>query len=1092
MEQHGRSSVATETYNGTHLTQLPENGSGPTSDTFAQPGSSIPPHPSSERQARVGTEPAGNTENGDLAQAGGHERHEQENQNAGAEIGTRTLSSEELMPGVSENTGVEQGTTEGASKTTDGDVDNHLHHGDRTSRMMRRVTTRFRAGEPWTFYRAARFILLTRKVIKVFSRNLKSWEHICDTCKKLELHQNKFIVSQHSSNPRDQAYRLLLSPSHSPHSAAGTSASGLNRYYLGSLSDISERSINCPFCKLVERSLEEINTKFDEERVKCAGVIKKLKEELSKYESAIDKCKTEIQEYKDLGSDENGSSNGNEDHSAGPHFLQEMKKTSLPAWATDAVVVAYQQKVKTLREKLSSLAACAEGKRNQITDSQKELSKLTDQRTEVSGARCFASFQMDGREVKRDSTGMVIDSRPRTRRIRLSWSDQRLPTSYIVLVAPESGAGYHPDQHHSWESITSFLARNIGVASKNDARIKQWVNLCHTHHGELCNSEPGGNFHKMISKAFFGVVDVGAMKLTALPPGERYVALSYAWGHPNQYTTNLKNIRLHQEPGGLDQVFQRLPKVIQDAIHLVRSIGEKYLWVDSLCIVQKNTVSWDLNSSVMDLVYGNAYLTICAAEGEGAQAGLIALDPNRKVSQYIEECADGLRLTVSHLAETYIGQSRWNTRGWTFQERLLSRRCIVFAGSRVFFQCRATTFSEDVNSEHESVGWSIELVRVPLQLIVNIRTTAFAVYMECIRLYTKRRLGESKDILAAFQGMLNLFRQEMGAPLQLGLPTSHFDIALLWEPTSACVRRVPKTKEGEDFGGLVFPSWSWAGWAGSPIDYHKETIAGCLPNVNQWLAEHTWIHWYIRDGHGDLRPIWNSSQTSQQQDLTPTDSRWLGYGCSQDDKYGRMVKKEYLFDGEKPLQKDVFTRTLPEYPFGIGQASADSETRVTFPAQPVLQFWSWVANFRVVSRIGSHPASPEALAVSGSVNTGDNVPPEDGLVRCDIEDYCGDWCGTIVLNAEWFKAYSRYHPDQYAVHEFIAISEAQTFSKEESDTWTYYVPHEKENADWDLFYVLLVTQEAGICYRQGLGKVFKEAFAKSYLPGKEWKEIIMG
>src|SRR2546430_9026534 len=33
--------------------------------------------------------------------------------------------------------------------------------------------------------------------------------------------------------------------------------------------------------------------------------------------------------------------------------------------------------------------------------------------------------------------------------------------------------------------------------------------------------------------------------------------------------------------------------------------------------------------------------------------------------------------SVSHLAETYIKKSKWNTRGWTFQERLLSKRCLI-------------------------------------------------------------------------------------------------------------------------------------------------------------------------------------------------------------------------------------------------------------------------------------------------------------------------------------------------------------------------------------------------------------------------------
>jgi hypothetical protein len=377
-------------------------------------------------------------------------------------------------------------------------------------------------------------------------------------------------------------------------------------------------------------------------------------------------------------------------------------------------------------------------------------------------------------------------------------------------------------------------------------------------------------------------------------------------------------------------------------------------------------------------------------------------------------------------------------------------------------------------------------------MLSDIETTAFAIYMECIRLYTSRQLSEAKDILAAFQGMSNLFGHEMKAPFHFGLPTSHFDIALLWHSNTACQRRLPRPDVDNEFGGLVFPSWSWAGRAGSNMFYDKDALDGCLVNVSQWLAEHTWIQWFIRDGHGDLRPVWRLPKKAQPQNVSWTRSRWLGYGWYEEtgnDHYGRMVKHEYCYEGSnKPLTKGVFTCHLPEYPFGINKADPSVADKMLFPDQPYLQFWTWSAHLRVLARTRSDVSSSES---SHSQDASQSHRPGDGLIHCEIEDYCGDWCGTIVLNASWLEEYSNLHQDQHSVHEFIAISEAKQFSEQESAMWTYYVPQEQENADWDLFYVLLVTRIGGICYRQGLGKVFKEAFAKSYLPGKEWKEIIM-
>lgn len=72
-------------------------------------------------------------------------------------------------------------------------------------------------------------------------------------------------------------------------------------------------------------------------------------------------------------------------------------------------------------------------------------------------------------------------------------------------------------------------------------------------------------------------------------------------------------------------------------------------------------------------------------------------------------------------------------------------------------------------------------------------------------------------------------------------------------------------------------------------------------------------------------------------------------------------------------------------------------------------------------------------------------------------------------------------------HEFIAISDALRFSDRECPIWTYYIPKEREESEWDVYYVLLIQYRVDTWKRVGLGKVFKEAFA-----GSEWKEIILG
>ena len=117
----------------------------------------------------------------------------------------------------------------------------------------------------------------------------------------------------------------------------------------------------------------------------------------------------------------------------------------------------------------------------------------------------------------------------------------------------------------------------------------------------------------------------------------------------------------------------------------------------------------------------------------------------------------------------------------------------------------------------------------------------------------------------------------MRAPFIFGLPSSHFDLAILWQHTGAVSRRQPRTKEEVvQYAEHRFPTWSWTGWIGPSISYSHDMLGDCLDNTNEWLTNHTWIRWYIRDGTGDLRPLWDEPtwRTDESKDV-----RWQGYGC---------------------------------------------------------------------------------------------------------------------------------------------------------------------------------------------------------------------
>ena len=254
-------------------------------------------------------------------------------------------------------------------------------------------------------------------------------------------------------------------------------------------------------------------------------------------------------------------------------------------------------------------------------------------------------------------------------------------------------------------------------------------------------------------------------------------------------------------------------------------------------------------------------------------------------------------------------------------------------------------------------------------------------------------------------------------------------------------------------------------------------LAGIEDNLHDWLMNHTWITWYIRDGNGNLRLVWNGSTGKMQgSKVEPT---WKGYTFPPHqarqtyDDYGR-----YLREPERNKVRDRdFSLILDECPFAV---EIVHETEAYAPNSPVkdmpfLQFFTWSAFFRI--REDTRIADKE-------------TQPDPNFRRYNIEDYKDDWCGTIMLDSVWVVKKSLHLDDPM---EFIAISDAKQFDPEEYDDWANYIPMERRESTWDLYYVLLVDYRSDIAYRVGLGKVYKEAFENSCKPeGKKWKEFILG
>ncbi|KAE8347136.1 heterokaryon incompatibility protein-domain-containing protein [Aspergillus arachidicola] len=99
----------------------------------------------------------------------------------------------------------------------------------------------------------------------------------------------------------------------------------------------------------------------------------------------------------------------------------------------------------------------------------------------------------------------------------------------------------------------------------------------------------------------------------------RYICLSYCWGAEGS-PVQLKKATLSRFQQHIER--KTLPLTFQHAIHVTRQLGVKYLWIDSLCIVQDDSEDWREQCPRMAEIYHNAYITLAASAAPNPRAGL--------------------------------------------------------------------------------------------------------------------------------------------------------------------------------------------------------------------------------------------------------------------------------------------------------------------------------------------------------------------------------------------------------------------------------------------------------------------------------------
>ncbi|KAM7210699.1 Heterokaryon incompatibility protein (HET) domain containing protein, partial [Rhypophila decipiens] len=290
-------------------------------------------------------------------------------------------------------------------------------------------------------------------------------------------------------------------------------------------------------------------------------------------------------------------------------------------------------------------------------------------------------------------------------------------------------------------------------------RLKGWLQDCDGFHADSC--KPRARISNL--RVPLQCIDCFTRAIVEIRPDARYFALSYVWGVPPS------KIVKKGDPGCLPRNASR---VIEDAMVVVRELGERYLWVDKYCIMQDSHDIKSAQIKEMDLIYSCAYATIIASAGSDASFGLPGVSKER--TQY-PQVLHGRELEIlpTRPSLSYaIADTAWITRGWTFQEVTLSRRCLFFTMNQVYFVCPTMDCCEAVEVGQKSTitptkprardqpnppGIPIAAGRF-LHLNTpydTLRSSRLRKYAEYVTEYTGRTLTYDQDILNAFRGLLS-------------------------------------------------------------------------------------------------------------------------------------------------------------------------------------------------------------------------------------------------------------------------------------------------------------------------------------------------
>lgn len=413
-------------------------------------------------------------------------------------------------------------------------------------------------------------------------------------------------------------------------------------------------------------------------------------------------------------------------------------------------------------------------------------------------------------------------------------------------------------------------------------------------------------------------LDTGATPKLFISNGKSddYIALSHCWGGGSGLTLTQENFRTLERAIPM----RNAPANFKDAITITRKLGFRFIWIDSLCIIQDSGSDWETEAQRMGNVYKNATLTVAASGSPNTTAGILNRYSPAVSTSLKHDCR--LPLEESGPGKVYLCRREPReesfvecltslplaTRGWALQEQMLAARTLYFGKRTIYWNCRSHQLSADHATANPFLNGYLPDAIPALFSNSNGREASderdiYFRWLGIVNVYASRDLTKASDKLPAISGLAAEVSRLTGAKYLAGIWQEDLLNGLLWYPTLS-------QRNTENL--LTGPSWSWVGVDTELQFATRERQRIYTPQdveviETETILEGQNIYGAVRSGHVKLKGLAHELWRSRDKYYRP-DGDMNQYGYLWKDKDQNC---EYTFDDRIDICEGFLPWVLP-------------------------------------------------------------------------------------------------------------------------------------------------------------------------------------